>query len=64
MTHQGVKLEVVILRVREHNVWKRGFGVDGHGGRDRDRNGWSIGVGRGLGVPSLVTEFVNLKTIF
>ena len=64
MTHQGVKLEVVVLRVREHNVWERGFGGDGHGGRDRDRDGWGIGLGRGLGVPSLVTEFVNLEIIF
>jgi len=63
MTHQGVKLEVVVLRVREHNVWERGFGGDGHGGRDRDRDGWGIGLGRGLGVPSLVTEFVNLLPV-
>ena len=62
VTHQCVKLEVVVLRVREHNVGERGLGGEAHGGRDGDRDGWGIRLRRGFGVSSLVTELVNLNT--
>ena len=39
VTHQGIKLEVVVLWVREHDVREGGLGSEGHGGRDGDRDG-------------------------
>ena len=64
MTHQGVKLEVVVLRVGEHDVREGGLGGEGRGGRDGDGDGRGLWLRGGLGVPSLATEFVNLQQTY
>ena len=62
MTHQSVELEVVIVRVGQHDVGQRGLGRHQAGGGGGGRGG--------LGVASLVAESVHLsmtnivKTIF
>ena len=53
MTHQSVELEVVIVRVGQHDVGQRGLGRHQAGGGGGGRGG--------LGVASLVAESVHLN---
>ena len=53
MTNESVKLEVVVCRVRQDDVWQ--------GGLHRDTDGGG-GLGGRLAVAGLVTEPVHLQT--
>ena len=57
MTNQGIKLEVVVCRVGEHDVRQAGLGRGG------GRCGGLAGLTAGLRVTRLVSEPVNLQQL-